>query len=179
MGDFSIQISADLVNRLANNSEKLKKKTKRTKTKIQREPPRPQTKLNEKQLHDDSGTPKGTAPGWPVQPPLFLPVTPPVQSANTELDAIRAVVQESERVLEKLRKQEDNMVQEVTERARDLRDKEFKLPYQKPIPCLEAYDACRACYKEYGNDILKCAPLTKSYYDCVRRVKQQVSSADK
>ncbi|KAJ6695612.1 hypothetical protein OIU74_014678 [Salix koriyanagi] len=115
----------------------------------------------------------------PVQPPLYLPITQPVHPANSELDAIRSVIQESERVLEKFQKQEDNMVQQVTERAKDLRDKEFKLPYQKPMPCLVDYNACRACYKEHADDILKCAPLTKSYYECVRRAKQQQNSADK
>ena len=71
------------------------------------------------------------------------------------------------------------MVQQVTERAKNLRDKEFKLPNQKPMPCLVDYNACRACYKEHADDILKCAPLTKSYYECVRRAKQQQNSADK
>ncbi|EEF50977.1 uncharacterized protein LOC8272128 [Ricinus communis] len=177
MGDFSIQISPDLVNRLVNDGEKLKKKPRRTKPKIPRESARSQTKVNEK--HDPEVHKTAPSPGWPVQPPLFFPVPPPAHSANTELDAIKAVIQESEKVLEKLQKQEESMVKEVTERAKDLRDKEFKLPYQKPMPCLADYDACRTCYKENGNDILKCAPLTRSYYDCVRRVKQQVSSADK
>ncbi|XP_058009565.1 uncharacterized protein LOC110636332 isoform X2 [Hevea brasiliensis] len=175
MGDFSIQISSNLVNRLTDDGEKLKRKPKKTKTKVPREFVHPETKVNEKQLCDDPETLKGVpSMGRPVQHPLFLPVTPPAHSANTELDAIRSVIQESERILEKLQKQEDSMVQEVTERAKDLRDKEFKLPYQKPMPCLADYEACRDCYKEHGNDILKCAPLTRSYYDCVRRVKQHV-----
>ncbi|KDP25611.1 hypothetical protein JCGZ_20767 [Jatropha curcas] len=176
MGDFSIQISADLVNRLANDAEKLKKKPKKTKAKIPREPAQPQTKVIESQLHNDPETHKGAAsPGWPVQPPLFLPVTPPAHSENSELEAIRSVIQKSEMVLEKLEKKEDALVQEVTERAKNLRDKEFKLPYQKPMPCLADYEACRACYKENPNDILKCAPLTRSYVDCVRSVKKQAS----
>ncbi|XP_021635518.2 uncharacterized protein LOC110631843 isoform X2 [Hevea brasiliensis] len=175
MGDFSIHISADLVNRLVNNGEKLKRKPKKTKVKIPQESAHPQDKVNEKQLHDDLETHKGVpSPAWPVQPPLFLPATPSSHSARTELDAIRSVLQESERVLAKLQKQEDGMLQAVTERAKDLHDKEFKLPYQKPMPCLGDYEACRACYKEHGNDILKCAPLTRSYYDCVHRVKQQM-----
>ncbi|KAL3610043.1 hypothetical protein D5086_001063 [Populus alba] len=180
MGDFSIQITPELVNRFANDGEKLKKKTKKTKPKTQREPPLPKPKVNEKQLHDDSETRKRIAsPGWPVQTPMYLPVTQPVQPANAELDEIRSVIRESERVLEKLLKQEDKMVQKVTERAKDLRDKEFKLPYQKSMPCLADYEACKACYKEHANDILKCAPFTKSYYECVRKAKQQQNSADK
>jgi hypothetical protein len=180
MGDFSVQITPELVNRFANDGEKLKKKAKKTIPKTRQETPLLKAKVNEKQLHDDSETHKRIAsPGWPVQPPLYLPITQPVHPANAELDAIRSVIQESERVLEKFQKQEDNMVQQVTERAKNLRDKEFKLPNQKPMPCLVDYNACRACYKEHADDILKCAPLTKSYYECVRRAKQQQNSADK
>ncbi|CAK7355784.1 unnamed protein product [Dovyalis caffra] len=180
MGDFSIQITPELVKRFADDGVKLKNKTKKTKPKARREPPLPKPKVNEKQLHDDSEKHKGIAsPRWPVQPPLHLAITQPVQPANAELDAIRSVIRESERVLEKLQKQEDNMVHQVTERVKDLRDKEFKLPYQKPMPCLADYDACKACYKDHADDILKCAPLTKSYYECVHRAKQQENSADK
>ncbi|XP_050226333.1 uncharacterized protein LOC126676217 [Mercurialis annua] len=178
MGEFSIQISSELVNRLSNDNDKLKKKPRKTKPKIPREPAHPQPKVNEKQLHDDPQPHKlAPSPVWPVQSPVFLPVPP--QSANGELEAIRSVIRESESVLEKLQKQEDSMAKEVTERAKDLRDKEFKLPYQKPMPCLADYDACRACYKENANDILKCSPLTRSYYDCVHRAKRQVNAADK
>ncbi|KAJ6933444.1 hypothetical protein NC651_008745 [Populus alba x Populus x berolinensis] len=180
MGDFSVQITPELVNRFANDGDKLKKKAKKTIPKTRRETPLLKAKVNEKQLHDDSEMHKRIAsPGWPVQPPLYLPITQPVHPANAELDAIRSVIQESERVLEKFQKQEDNMVQQVTERAKNLRDKEFKLPNQKPVPCLVDYNACRACYTEHADDILKCAPLTKSYYECVRRAKQQQNSADK
>ncbi|KAK0587441.1 hypothetical protein LWI29_022851 [Acer saccharum] len=177
MGDFTIQISANLVNRLAEDGEKLKKKTKKTKTKISREPRQPQTKVNQKQVLDDPKTQKGDAPpGWPFQPPLFLPVSPSAQSA--ELDAIRSVLQESERVLEKLNKQEKNMVQEVTERAKTLHDQEFKLPYQKPLPCLAEKEASEACYKESIKDPLKCHRLLKNYADCSRKARQLVSSTN-
>ncbi|KAL5748548.1 hypothetical protein ACOSP7_025588 [Xanthoceras sorbifolium] len=177
MGDFTINISADLVNRLANDGEKLKKKAKKTKTKISREPQQPQNKVKQKQVFDDPKTQKGAvAPGWPLQPPLFLPVTPSAQSL--ELDGIRSVLQESERVLEKLNKQEQNMVQEVTERAKSLRDQEFKLPYQNPLPCLAEKEACEACYKESVEDPLKCHRLLRNYADCSRRARQLVSSAN-
>ncbi|KAF2313131.1 hypothetical protein GH714_009504 [Hevea brasiliensis] len=165
MGDFSIHISADLVNRLVNNGEKLKRKPKKTKVKIPQESAHPQDKVNEKQLHDDLETHKGVpSPAWPVQPPLFLPATPSSHSARTELDAIRSVLQESERVLEKLQKQEDGMLQAVTERAKDLHDKEFKLPYQKPMPCLGDYEACRACYKEHAILFTLCAIFAVLWY---------------
>lgn len=179
MGDFSIQISSNLLNRLADDTEKLKK-TKRSKAKVQREPRQPQTKVNQKKISDDSETSKGAAPtGWPLQPPVFLPLNPPAQSAYTELDAIRSVIHDSERVLERLQKQEENMVQEVRQRAKDLHDKEFKLPYQKPMPCLAENDAWLACYKEHAKDSLKCSPLVKNFEDCIRRARQQVSSVEK
>ncbi|KAG7953325.1 hypothetical protein I3843_12G104200 [Carya illinoinensis] len=178
MGYFSIQISSDLVSRLAVDTEKSKKKTKKSKAKVPREP-KPQIHVKQKQITGDSETFKEpAATGWPLQPPLFLPVNPPAQSAYTELDAIRSVLQDSERVIETLQKQEENMVQEVTQRARDLRDKEFKLPYQKPMPCSAENDAWLACYKEHPEDFLRCAPLVKNFESCIRRARQQVSSAE-
>lgn len=178
MGDFSIHISANLVNRLAEDGQKLKKKTKKTKTKTLQEPEKFQTKVNQKQTLDDSKTQQGIlSPGWPRQPPFFMPVNPSTQYA--ELDAIRSVLQESERVLEKLHKQEEDMVQEVTERAKNLHEKEFKLPYQKPLPCLTEKEACEACYKDFAKDPLKCSQVLRTYADCSRRARQQVSVADK
>ncbi|XP_008227642.1 PREDICTED: uncharacterized protein LOC103327135 [Prunus mume] len=175
MGDFSIQISSNLVDKLVHDAEKSKRKPRRTKIKVPREPQQPQTKTNQKQVSDDSETLKGTgAKGWPLQPPIFVPVTPPSQSTYAELDAIRSVLQESSKVLERLQKQEENMVQEVTQRAKELRDKEFKLPFQKPMPCLTEKDACLACYKEHANNPLKCAGFVKSFEDCARRIRQQV-----
>uniref|UniRef100_A0A5B6YUA5 Coiled-coil-helix-coiled-coil-helix domain-containing protein 3 n=1 Tax=Davidia involucrata TaxID=16924 RepID=A0A5B6YUA5_DAVIN len=181
MGDsFTIQISGNLVNQLSDDGEKLKKKTRKLKTKVPRDPQLSQTKVHQKQISDDSETRKGTvAAGWPLQHPLFLPVSPPPQPAIEELDAIRSVLQESEKVVERLQKQEEDMVREVTQRSKDLHDKEFKLPYRKPMPCLAEKDACFECYKEHVKDPLKCAHLVKIFEDCARRVRQEVSSANK
>lgn len=129
MGEsFTIQISSNLVKQLADDGEKSKRKTKRSKPKLPREPQQSQTKVHQKPISSDSEIPKVTAPlGWPVQPPLFVPASPPPHSAIAELDSIRSAVKESEKVLERLQKQEDVMVQEVAQRAKDLHDKEFKL----------------------------------------------------
>lgn len=175
MGDFTIQISSNLVNRLIDDGDK-PKKTKRTRTKATREPQQPQAGINQTQVSGVNETHKGAAAsGWP---PYFMPVTPPLQSANVELDAIRSVLKESESVMEKLQKQEETMVQEVTQRAKDLREKEFKLPNQKPMPCLVESEACLDCYKDHVKDPLKCAHFVKNFADCARRVRQQVSSAE-
>ncbi|KAK3198430.1 hypothetical protein Dsin_021845 [Dipteronia sinensis] len=64
------------------------------------------------------------------------------------------------------------MVQEVTERAKTLRDQEFKLPYQKPLPCLAEKEASEVCYKESIVDPLKCHHLLKNYADCSRKARQ-------
>ncbi|XVF10771.1 hypothetical protein REPUB_Repub07fG0211700 [Reevesia pubescens] len=180
MGDFSIQISTNLINRLAEDDEKLKKRTKKTKTKVSGEPQRPQPKVDQKQISNDSEKQKGTTgTGWPVPPPLFVPVNQPPYSPSAELDAIRSVAKESENVVEKLRKQEENMVQEVTQKAKDLHDKEFKIPDPKPMPCLVENNAWMACYKENANNLTKCAPLAANFADCARRVRQLAKSADK
>ncbi|KAF5729889.1 hypothetical protein HS088_TW20G00255 [Tripterygium wilfordii] len=180
MGDFTVSISAKLVEQLIDDGKKSKKKPKKVKPKIPREPLKPQSKVKGEQISDASEVHKGTAStGWPLQPPVFLPVTPPAPPANAELETIRSAIQEGEKVLDKLQTQEETLAKEVTQRAKDLRDKEFKLPYQKPIPCIVEIDACKACYKENVKNPLKCAPLIQTFADCARRVRQQVSSADK
>ncbi|KAL2525151.1 copper ion binding [Abeliophyllum distichum] len=178
MGEsFTIQISSNLVRQLADDPEKLKK-ARKPKPKISREP-RQSEKVHPKQISGDSNTQKGPpASGWPLQPPLYLPIPPP-QSANAELDAIRSVLHESEKVVERLNKQQENMLQEVSQRAKELHDQEFKLPRQKPMPCLDEKDACLKCYKEHVKDPLKCARFVQDFADCARRVRQLVDAEDK
>ncbi|OWM71847.1 uncharacterized protein LOC116192041 [Punica granatum] len=178
MGDFTVQISNDLVDRLLDKGEKLKKKPRKIKQKVPKEPQRPPAKVDQKPVSDDSEAFKRPPAGWPVQPPLFFPAAPALSSA-AELEAIQSLLKESKSVVEKLQKQEENIVQEVTQRAKDLRDKEFKLPYQKPMPCLAENNACLECYKEHSKDPLKCTHLVRNFADCARRARQQVSSADK
>ncbi|KAL1830851.1 hypothetical protein ACET3Z_000502 [Daucus carota] len=178
MGDFTIQISSNLVKQLADDGVKIKKKTRKPKTKA----PREQFPAKEQQKHnvDDSETLKSpNAMGWPVQPPLFMPITPPQLPAQAEIDAIRSVLQDSERVLERLQKHEDDMVKQVTQKAKDLHEKEFKIPQPKPMPCLVEKDACLECYKENVKDPLKCASLVEQFSNCARMARQQVSSAEK
>ncbi|XP_048435490.1 uncharacterized protein LOC103952279 [Pyrus x bretschneideri] len=109
----------------------------------------------------------------------LLPVTPHSQSPYKELDAIISILLESERDMERLQKQEENMLQEVTQKAKELHDKEFKLPFQKPMPCSNEKDACLSYYKEHADNPLKCAGVVKSFENCTRRIRQQVGSAEK
>ncbi|MCD9637754.1 hypothetical protein HAX54_021194 [Datura stramonium] len=177
---FTIQIHSNLVKQLTDEGEKLNKKTRKPKTKTKRENKTAQVNVHQKPISSDPDVVKGPAvTGWPVQPPLFMPVPPPPHPAIAELDAIRSVLKESEKVVDRLQKQEENMLQEVTKKAKDLHDKEFKLPNQKPIPCLDERDACVKCYKEHEKDPLKCADVVQNFAECARRVKQQVSLADK
>lgn len=173
MGEsFTIQISADLVRRLTNNDSK-PKKSKKSKPKASHDqPPQPHGKTKPASIAEKSSSP----PIWSQQKPIFLPapVIPPVPSpAIAELETIKSVLQESEKVVEKLEKQENNMVQELTQRAKELREKEFKLPYQKPMPCLNEREDCLQCYREHLNDPLKCASAVKKFADCARQARQQ------
>ncbi|XP_020226223.1 uncharacterized protein LOC109807912 [Cajanus cajan] len=161
MGEFTIQISNDLVNQLVDDAVP-KKKTRKTRRKVARETEKPQ--------YNETRKPEGAVtPGWPVQAPLFLPATLPVQPAHSELEVIQSMLQESEKVLERLQKQEENMLQEVTQKAKDLHDKEYKLPNPKPEPCMAERLATLTCYKEHIKDPLKCASLVTSFADCLRR----------
>lgn len=166
---FTVQISFKLVDRLSGDENKVKKTTKKPKPKP--EPHQPQNKLK-----PTPSTPTSSSGGaWPFQPPVFLPVAPPPPVAIAELEAIKSVLQESERVVEKLENQESNMLQELNQRAKELRDKEFKLPYQNPLPCAAARAACLQCYKEHAKDPLKCAQVVQDFADCARQARQQVN----
>ncbi|XP_057811407.1 uncharacterized protein LOC131025626 [Salvia miltiorrhiza] len=166
---FTVQISSNLVKKLLDDGVDVKKKTRKPRPKISQEP-------QAKQVLDDAEALRGpSSTAWPIQPPLYLPPPPPSHKApNPELEAIRSVLEESEKVVERLHKQEENMLQEVTERAKDLHDKEFKLPHRMPMPCLDEKNACLNCYKEHIKDPLKCAQLVKDFADCARTVRQQV-----
>ncbi|RZC73322.1 hypothetical protein C5167_048803 [Papaver somniferum] len=182
MGEsFTIQISSNLVSQLTNTGDKSKKKTRKPK-------PKTPTKVPKKQTVDSFEPHKGSSAdaGWtlpaPISPPpaLFLPITPqevPPQVSNQELDAIRSTLKESEKVVERLQKQEENMLQEVTKKAKDLHDKEFKLPYQNPFLCLIEKEACLECYKENPKNPLICGEVVTRFKNCVRISAQQVSSA--
>ncbi|KAL5728139.1 hypothetical protein ACHQM5_001260 [Ranunculus cassubicifolius] len=164
MGEkFTIQISKQLVDQLSKEDPQLRKRTRKPKPKIQPKPQEPQPQV---------------LPPPPVPyPSMFSRLPPsPAQVANAELDAIRSVIKESEKVVERLQKQEDKMAQEVTQRAKELHEKEFKLPYQKPMPCVAEKDACLDCYKEHAKDPLKCANAVKSFADCARNIRRQMNS---
>ncbi|KAI3716747.1 hypothetical protein L1987_67848 [Smallanthus sonchifolius] len=170
---FTIQTSSNLVKQLAADTDKVKKKRK-PKPKTPKTPQQNQIQpANQKDIYEDSPALKGGHPaaGWP---PMYLPIPPPAPPANAELAAIRSVLQDSERVLEKLEKKEEEMTVEVTQKAKELRDKEFKLPEPKPMPCLADLNACLDCYKENTMDPLKCSTLVKNFADCVRTIRQQV-----
>ncbi|KAK9689155.1 hypothetical protein RND81_09G039100 [Saponaria officinalis] len=170
MGE-GIQISKSLLFQLVED-EKSKKKTKKTKPK---ESQPSQKTRNQKQLSNKPETRNG-APSteWPLQAPLFFPTPHRPSSSNPELESIRSVLKESETVLEKVKKHEENMVKEVAQRAKELHEKEFKLPQKKTVICEIEKDACLACYKEYVNDPLKCSTVVSSYQECVRRARKQV-----
>lgn len=175
---FTIQISGNLVKQLADDTDKVKKRTRKPKPKTPKTPQQNQVKpTNQKEIHDESQTLKGAPPAalWPT---MYLPVPPPTTPANAELDAIRSVLQDSEKVLEKLQKKEDELTVEVTQKAKELHDKEFKLPQPKPMPCSADLTACLECYKENTKDPLKCSMLVKNYADCARTIRQHISSTN-
>ncbi|ERN15951.1 hypothetical protein AMTRI_Chr07g23360 [Amborella trichopoda] len=177
---FGIQISSNLVNRLIIEDE-VKKKPKKApaRNKSRKWPlPLPQQAPNLSHHHDDS-TIKMMPPFLPL-PLRQLPLEIPSATAanEEEINAIHEVLRESERVLDRLQKQEENLAEQVTLRAKELRDKEFKLPYQKPVPCLREKDACLQCYKEHSKDNpLKCADVVNAFADCARRAREQQQHA--
>jgi hypothetical protein len=55
--------------------------------------------------------------------------TMPPPATMPEVEAIRSILKESEAVLEKLEKKEAGARKELSKRAKELHNKEFKLPY--------------------------------------------------
>ncbi|KAJ0264841.1 hypothetical protein HA466_0012400 [Hirschfeldia incana] len=176
MGDYTIQITPKLINQLAQGNEKPKRKAKRTKPKVS---PPPQNNADQARTHRDAAEkPKPVAELPTQQPPFFFPI-PQQTVAITELESIKSVLKESERVLEKVESQEKSIVHEVTERAKDLREKEFKIPEPKPMHCSSDHEAWKQCYKENVENPLSCSGFVMRFQDCARRFRQQVSSEGK
>ncbi|WZZ34742.1 hypothetical protein YC2023_018143 [Brassica napus] len=171
MGDYTIQISSRLINQLAEGDNQPKRKAKKTKPKVS-----PQSKADQAKTHHDAEKSKPMTE-LPTQPPFFFPV-PQQAAANTELESIKSILKEGEKVLEKVERQERSIVHEVTERAKDLREKEFKIPEPKPMPCSSDHEAWKKCYEENVDNPLKCSSLVMRFQDCARRFRQQVSSKE-
>lgn len=172
MGDFSIQISSKLINQLAEGNDQPKRRAKKSKPKVSR-----QSKADQAKTFQDAEKPNPMAE-LPMQPPFFYPI-PQQAAAIPELESIKSVLKESEKVLEKLELQEKNIVHEVTERAKDLREKEFKIPEPKPMPCSSDHEASMKCYKENIDNPLKCNSLVRRFQECARRFRQQVNPEEK
>ncbi|CAM0958796.1 unnamed protein product [Alopecurus aequalis] len=181
MGEYSIQISTRLIDQLARDDEKVKRKVRKPK-------PKKVVEQQQEEPHQDNGRelpsePKSSpapvpapAPGWSLPPPMYLPVTPPPppppSPAIQELEAMRAMVAEIEKVPEKLEKQKAGMQQELERRAKELHDREFKLPYQNPVPCADEKAGCLDCYvSNAAQDPLKCAEAVKRFEACVRMAR--------
>ncbi|CAH8315498.1 unnamed protein product [Eruca vesicaria subsp. sativa] len=71
---------------------------------------------------------------------------------KAELEGIRLVLKESKHVLEKVEKQEKN-VDELTERSKEVYQKEFKIAELKPMACSLERDVWLKCYKEFKEHI--------------------------
>jgi hypothetical protein len=167
MGDsYTVQISTKLINQLAREDEK------RSPRKVKK--PKPKTPKSTNQHQKAEVTPRTQAPPAPIYPPLFLPVPPPAPPAEVppEVESIREVLKECEKVLEKLKVEESEMLEELNKRSKELREKEFKLPYQNPIPCLKERSDCLECYKNYASEPLKCAETVKRFAKCARKSRQ-------
>lgn len=175
MGDsYTVQISTKLINQLAREDEK------RSPRKVKKPKPKTPKSSNRPQKAETTQAQTPTPPA-PIFPPLFLPVPapapPPPVEVPPEVESIREVLKESEKVLEKLKVEESEMLEELNKRSKELREKEFKLPYQNPIPCLKERSDCLECYKNYGSEPLKCAETVKRFADCARKSRQSAGMA--
>jgi hypothetical protein len=172
MGDsYTVQISTKLINQLAREDEK------RSPRKVKKPKPKTPKSTNQPQKTEATQAQTQTLP-VPIFPPLFLPIPapapapPPPVELPPEVESICEVLKESEKVLEKLKVEESEMLKELNKRSKELHEKEFKLPYQNPIPCLKERSDCLECYKNYANEPLKCAETVNRFADCARKSRQ-------
>ncbi|GLJ23431.1 hypothetical protein SUGI_0443490 [Cryptomeria japonica] len=174
MGDpFSVQISAGLVQRLVGEEDR--RLRRKTKPKVPRsDPKKNDSPLVEAKHPKETDIPQVEAKasreteGWqPILPLLPGAVFPPL---DTELNPIRKVLHESERVMEKLQKEEARMAEEVKRKAKELHEKEYRMPEQKSVPCSVLKDECVQCYKSHPGDPLQCAEAVKAFAECARQV---------
>jgi len=163
---FKVQISSDLIRRLVGEGDQKPVIKPKVKPKVVRsDRPSNQAPRVDPKPSEETG---GWKPGLPSLLPLG--VFPPVAD---ELDPIRKVLDEGERVVDKLQKEEARLLEEVKRNAKELHEKEYRMPEQKAMPCLKAKDTCVQCYKDHPKDPLQCAEAVKAFLDCARQVQQQ------
>lgn len=164
---FKVQISSDLIRRLVGEGDQKPVIKPKVKPKVVR------SDRSSNQAPGVDPKPSEETGGWKPGLPSLLPlgVFPPV--ADKELDPIRKVLDEGERVVDKLQKEEARLLEEVKRNAKELHEKEYRMPEQKTMPCLKVKDTCVQCYKDHPKDPLQCAEAVKAFLDCTRRVQQQ------
>ncbi|KAH8968146.1 hypothetical protein BDL97_03G114500 [Sphagnum fallax] len=88
--------------------------------------------------------------------PGFLSALPGLQQNNDlkkELVPIYKILEESEKLGEKLQKQEEEELRKVKQLAQELQEKQFCAPSQ-PVPCTNEKEACIQCYRENSKSLL-------------------------
>ncbi|CAK9221975.1 unnamed protein product [Sphagnum jensenii] len=106
--------------------------------------------------------------------PGFLSALPGLQQNNDlkkELVPIYKILEESEKLGEKLQKQEEEELRKVKQLAQELQEKQFCAPSQ-PVPCTNEKEACIQCYRENSKNPLECANTVKLFKECSQRAHQ-------
>ncbi|KAH9568997.1 hypothetical protein CY35_03G108800 [Sphagnum magellanicum] len=110
--------------------------------------------------------------------PGFLSALPGLQQNNDlkkELVPIYKILEESEKLGEKLQKQEEEELGKVKQLAQELQEKQFFAPSQ-PVPCTNEKEACIQCYRENSKNPLECANTVKLFKECSQRAHQSLLS---
>jgi hypothetical protein len=69
--------------------------------------------------------------------------------ADKEMDPIRKFLDESERVMDKLKEEETRVLVELKNNAKELCEKEYKMPEQRTMPYLSVKYSYVQCYKDH------------------------------
>lgn len=170
---FSLQVTSELMHKLtkenivATQSLKGRKPTQRpAPLKPSSEPAEsPKISKQDLQLPYYPGF-LSALPGIPKEQALEQPPKP-----THDLVPIYKVLEEAEKLSEKIQKQEEKELEKVKQLAQDLLDKQFRAP-SHPIPCQTEKELCLQCYKGSTQSPLDCAEVVRVFKECSQRVQQ-------
>jgi hypothetical protein len=96
----------------------------------------------------------------------------PSSAPTHDLVPIYEVLEATEKLGEKIQKQEEKELEKVKQLAQDLQDKQFRAP-SYPIPCQSEKESCLQCYKGSIKSPLECAEVVRVFKECSQRVQQE------
>ncbi|KAG0584043.1 hypothetical protein M758_3G181500 [Ceratodon purpureus] len=169
---FSLQVTSELMQKLTKENIVAKEPAKGRKPTQKAAAPKPSMKPVEPapmNLKQDLSLPY--YPGFLSSLPGMNKPEVQTHEQTHDLVPIYKVLEETEKLGEKLQKQEEKELEKVKQLAQDLQDKQFRAP-SYPIPCQTEKETCLQCYRGSTKSPLECAEAVRVFKECSQRVQQ-------